>query len=171
MLGTAVRVALYAEVNMNLIDGSSIWVQSVAQMLTTLPWVNVSVLLRSAEKRDVLTAPLREHPRMELIEPESLGHEGPLDPGEAMDCLLSLDSEHGFDVVMLRGRGVSEEICRADAFPGRLWVYYLPATRPRARQRGGAPAADRPGQHAHPLPDQGGRRQWRRPQWGSIGRS
>ena len=112
------RVALYAEVSMNLIDGSSIWVESVAQMLTTLPWVNVSVLLRSAEKRDLLTAPLREHPRIALIEPESLGHEGPLDPGEAMDCLLSLDSERGFDVVMLRGRGVSEEICRADAFPG-----------------------------------------------------
>ena len=120
------RVVLYAEVNMNLIDGSSVWVQSVAQMLTTLPWVNVSVLLRAEEKRDLLTAPLRDHPRVELIEPESLGHQGPLDPGEALDCLLSLDSEGGFDVVMLRGREVSEEICRADAFPGRLWVYYLP---------------------------------------------
>ncbi len=119
------HVALYAEVDMNLIDGSSVWVQSVAQMLTTLPWVNVSVLLRSAEKRDLLTGPLREHPRIELVEPESLGRQGALDPGAAMDCLRSLDSEHGFDLVMLRGRGVSAEICRANAFPGRLWVYYL----------------------------------------------
>ena len=61
---------------MNQIDGSLIWVQSVAQMLTTLPWVNVSVLLRSVEKRDLLTSPLREHPRIELIEPESLGTKG-----------------------------------------------------------------------------------------------
>jgi glycosyltransferase involved in cell wall biosynthesis len=120
-----VHVALYAEVDMNLIDGSSVWVQSVAQMLTTLPWVKVSVLLRSAEKRDTLTAPLRAHPRIDLVEPESLGRRGPLDLGEAMECLLSLDSEHEFDLVILRGRGVSEEICRANAFPGRLWVYYL----------------------------------------------
>jgi glycosyltransferase involved in cell wall biosynthesis len=120
-----VRVAIYAEVDMNLIDGSSVWVQSVAQMLTTLPWVNVSVLLRSPEKRDLLTAPLRENPRIDLVEPESLGRQGPLDAGAAMDCLRSLDSEHGFDLVMLRGRRVSEEICRANAFPGRLWVYYL----------------------------------------------
>jgi glycosyltransferase involved in cell wall biosynthesis len=111
---------------MNLIDGSSVWVQSVAQMLTTLPWVNVSVLLRSAATRDLLTTPLREHPRIELTEPESLGRKGPLSPAEAMDCLQSLDSDHGFDLVILRGRGVSEEVSRANAFPERLWVYYLP---------------------------------------------
>jgi glycosyltransferase involved in cell wall biosynthesis len=121
-----VRICLYAEVNMNLIDGSSVWVQSVAQMLTTLPWVNVTLLLRSAEERDLLTAPLRDHPRIELVEPDSLGHRGALGPAEAVDCLLSLDSQQEFDLVLLRGRGVSEEVCRADAFAGRLWVYYLP---------------------------------------------
>ena len=33
------RIALYGEVNMNLLDGSSVWVQSMAQMLTSLPEV------------------------------------------------------------------------------------------------------------------------------------
>ena len=28
--------------------------------------------------------------------------------------------------MLLRGRGVSEQVCRADSFAGRLWVYYLP---------------------------------------------
>ena len=140
-----VRVALYGEVNMNLIDGSSVWVQSVAQMLTTLPWVRVTLLLRTAEERDgadgwfrrivedrtaeerdVLTAPLRTHPRIELVEPDSLGHGGPLGPAEAIDCLQSLDAQQGFDLVLLRGRAVSEQICGTDSFAGRLWVYYLP---------------------------------------------
>ena len=102
---SVVRICLYAEVNMNLIDGSSVWVQSVAQMLTTLSWVDVTLLLRSGEERDVLTAPLRDHPRIELVEPDSLGHRGPLGPAEAVDCLLSLDSQHEFDLVLLRGRG------------------------------------------------------------------
>ncbi|HET9157683.1 MAG TPA: glycosyltransferase, partial [Myxococcaceae bacterium] len=57
--------------------------------------------------------------------PGSLGHRGPLNPGEAMDSLQSLDSDRGFDLVILRGRALSEGICRANAFPGRLWVYYL----------------------------------------------
>ncbi|HEY6654286.1 MAG TPA: glycosyltransferase family 4 protein [Solirubrobacterales bacterium] len=121
-----VRVALYGEVNMNLIDGSSVWVQSVAQMLTTLPWVRVTLLLRTAEERDVLTAPLRIHPRIELVEPDSLGHGGPLGAAEAIDCLQSLDAQQGFDLVLLRGRAVSEQICGTDSFAGRLWVYYLP---------------------------------------------
>jgi glycosyltransferase involved in cell wall biosynthesis len=121
-----VHVALYGEVNMNLIDGSSVWVQSVAQMLTTLSWVRVTLLLRTAEQRDVLTAPLREHPRIELVEAESLGHRGPLGPAQALECLQSLDADQGFDLVLLRGRGVSEQVCGADSFAGRLWVYYLP---------------------------------------------
>ena len=125
-ISRTVRVALYGEVNMNLIDGSSVWVQSVAQMLTTLSWVRVTLLLRTAEQRDVLTAPLREHPRIELVEPQSLGHRGPLGPAEATECLQSLDAEQGFDLVLLRGRGVSEQVCRADSFAGRLSVYYLP---------------------------------------------
>jgi glycosyltransferase involved in cell wall biosynthesis len=125
-ISRTVRVALYGEVNMNLIDGSSVWVQSVAQMLTTLSWVRVTLLLRTAEQRDVLTAPLREHPRIELVEPQSLGHRGPLGPAEATECLQSLDAEQGFDLVLLRGRRVSEQVCRTDSFAGRLWVYYLP---------------------------------------------
>ena len=54
---------------MNLIDGSSVWLQAVAQTLTSLPWVEVTLPLRVGEKRDVLTAALRDHPRIELLDP------------------------------------------------------------------------------------------------------
>ncbi len=127
------RVALYGEVNMNLLDGSSVWVQSMAQMLTTLPEVEVTLLLRCAEERDVLTGPLHAHPRVELIDPGS----GPeprkrLTPQEAIAELESLDAERRFDVVLLRGAAVTEEACRRSAFPGRLWVYHLSESRPGA---------------------------------------
>ena len=56
--GAAVRIALYGEIDMNLIDGSSVWLQSLAQVLTLIPETEVTSLLRRPEKRDVLTAPL-----------------------------------------------------------------------------------------------------------------
>jgi glycosyltransferase involved in cell wall biosynthesis len=128
-----VRVALYGEVNMNLLDGSSVWVQSMAQMLTSLPGVELTLLLRCAEERQVLTGPLHAHPRIELIDPGT----GPnprrrLTPAEAVDELEALDAERHFDVVLLRGAGVTTEVCGRSDFHGRLWVYHLSESRPGA---------------------------------------
>ena len=110
---------------MNLIDGSSVWLQAVAQTLTSLPWVEVTLPLRVGEKRDVLTAALRDHPRIELLDPTP-SDDRALGAAEAADWLEALDAESRFDLVLLRGRRVSEEASRRQAFPGRLWVYYLP---------------------------------------------
>lgn len=120
-----IRFALYAEVNMNLIDGSSVWVQSVSQTLTEIPGVEVTLLLRAPEQRDVLTAPLHANPRLELIDPGQLGHTKPLGSESALDSLEDLDAERSFDVVLLRGAAICAEAARRRAFSGRLWCYYL----------------------------------------------
>jgi glycosyltransferase involved in cell wall biosynthesis len=127
------RIGLYGEVNMNLIDGSSVWVQSMAQMLTSLPEVEVTLLLRCAEERQVLTGPLHAHPRIELVDP-GIGPQPRrrLSPAEAVDALEALDSERHFDVVLLRGATVTDEACSRGAFPGRLWIYHLSESRPGA---------------------------------------
>ncbi len=127
------RVAVYGEINLNLIDGSSVWLQSVAQTLTTLPWVEVTLLLRVPEKRDLITAPLREHPRIDLVDPPP--HEGAeaITAEQAVNELERLDAERHFDLVLLRGWEVTEEACRRAAFPGRLWAYFLPLYRSAER--------------------------------------
>jgi glycosyltransferase involved in cell wall biosynthesis len=121
----SIRIGLYAEVNMNLIDGSSVWVQSVTQTLTQIPGVQVTLLLRAPEERDVLTAPLRANPRVELVDPEQLGHAKALDVGSAIEALEHLDDERSFDHVLLRGAGICAEASGRLDFPGRLWCYYL----------------------------------------------
>jgi glycosyltransferase involved in cell wall biosynthesis len=118
-------LALYAEVNMNLIDGSSVWVQSVGQTLTRIPGVEVTLLLRAREERDILTAPLRSNGRVDLVHPDLLGYQHSLDAGEALDVLERLDEERGFDAVFLRGAAICAEAARREVFPGRLWCYYL----------------------------------------------
>ena len=86
----------------------------------------VALQLRFPEEREVLTAPLRAHPRIELVEPPGPPGSKPPRPAEAVDALERLDSARPFDLVLLRGSAVSEEACRRGAFPGRLWIYYLP---------------------------------------------
>jgi glycosyltransferase involved in cell wall biosynthesis len=131
--GGRLRIALYGEVNMNLLDGSSVWVQSMAKMLTALPGVEVTLLLRCAEERQVLTGPLHADARIELIDPGA----GPnprrrLSPSEAVDELEALDAERHFDIVFLRGPDVTAEACGRSDFQGRLWIYHLSESRPGA---------------------------------------
>src|SRR5919198_6672081 len=131
--GGRLKIALYGEVNMNLLDGSSVWVQSMAKMLTSLPEVEVTLLLRCAEERQVLTGPLHAHPRIELVDPG----QGPsprrrLSASEAVDALEALDAERHFDIVFLRGADVTEEACGRSDFRGRLWIYHLSESRPGA---------------------------------------
>lgn len=128
-----IRIALYGEVNLNLLDGSSVWVQSMAQMLTSLPDVQVTLLLRFPEERDVLTGPLHADPNVELIDP-GVGSEPRrrLSPADAVDALEALDAERRFDVVLLRGADVTSEACSRSTFDGRLWIYHLSESRPGA---------------------------------------
>src|SRR5918996_6273361 len=108
-VGRPTRMALYAEVNMNLIDGSSVWVHSVSQTLTRIEGVEVTLLLRAPEQRDVLTAPLRANPHIELVHPEAVSHAQPLDVEAALAVLKRLDVERSFDHVFLRGAGICAE--------------------------------------------------------------
>jgi glycosyltransferase involved in cell wall biosynthesis len=121
----SIRFGLYAEVNMNLIDGSSVWVQSVAQTLTSIPGVEVTLLLRASEQRDVLTAPLHANDRIELIHPDHFEIDKPLEPEVALEALEELDREREFDHVLLRGAAICAAAARRRPFPGRMWCYYL----------------------------------------------
>ena len=138
---------------MNLIDGSSVWVQSVSQTLTEIPGVELTLLLRTHEQRDVLTAPLHANPRIELVDPEHFGSAKPLDPESAVHALESLDAERSFDVVLLRGAAICAEAARRHTFQGRLWCYYLTPHEFRPGQEVGSAEADRSGLRAGALPN------------------
>jgi len=52
---------LFADVNPNLIDGSTIWLQSLARCLAAIEGVRVVVLLREALRNDVVMQIGRAH--------------------------------------------------------------------------------------------------------------
>lgn len=121
------NVAVYGEIDMNLIDGSSIWLQSVSLMLATMPNVRVTVLLRTPLQRPLVTAPLAAHRGIRLVDPRELGGTAPrLSSEAAVRMLTRLDAEDRFDVVLLRGAGVVDAAVEARALERRIWFYYVP---------------------------------------------
>ena len=60
---------VYGEVDMNLLDGSSVWLQSVVQLIAEFPSAAVTLLLRVPRRRDLLTAPLGTLKSVTVLDP------------------------------------------------------------------------------------------------------
>lgn len=122
--GSGCRIAVYGEIDPNLVDGSSVWLQSICQVLASLDGVEVTLLLRrplEPERRFLLEA-LEGTDAIELVDG---GESRLLGPAEALDLLEDLDRERRFDLVVLRGQAVLSEAAGRDSFDGRLWSYAM----------------------------------------------
>lgn len=115
-----VRIALYGDVNLNLIDGSAIWLASLAQVLHRIERTRLTVLRKAPVQRDLVTAELASLPRLRLVGPTT-GRS--LTPARALDELDSLDRQAPFDLVVLRGYALARQAARRSRLAGRLWTY------------------------------------------------
>ena len=142
---------VFGEVDANLIDGSSIWLQSICLTLARLPRARVTLLLRSSLRRQLVVGPLLGDPRVRVVEPTRWRDSGPLTPMGAVLALAELDAEDQFHHVMLRGAGVSAAAAAHGGFDGRIWLYHVPV----AGEEGGGLAKIAATAHKDPLSDRG----------------
>lgn len=133
----ALHVALYGEVDPNVIDGSSVWLVSLIEVLA-LAGIRVSVVLRTAPQRDVLLGPVRALAGVSLIDPVARGWaergaDGRLDAGQAVAALRALDRADRFDLVIVRGSRTADAVGRARDLRGRLCAYLTDIPQPGDR--------------------------------------
>ncbi len=115
------RIAIYGDVNLNLIDGSAIWLAALAETLALDDDTQVVVLLKAPIERELVVAPLRDRHNVRLV-PDPHGR-ARLQPAQALDVLEELDDGQPFDVVLLRGFAVCQQAADRDRLHGRLWTY------------------------------------------------
>src|SRR6266545_50089 len=99
------RVCLYSPADLNLVSGSSVWVESVAATLHAGPDIEIVLPLRAPERRRILTDQIRQLPRVELVDPRRQRRWVPptgLYSTEALDLIETLDGERPFDAIVLR---------------------------------------------------------------------
>ena len=118
---------VYGDVNLNLIDGSAIWVQSMVLALARAGCA-VTLVVKAPVQTDRLLAPLQGEPGVTIRRPaeeqllEPIGANG-LTPGQASQVLTAVDAEHRHDIVVLRGRRLVDQVVQDNHFRGRLWTY------------------------------------------------
>src|SRR5690554_1884774 len=123
-MSTHTRILLYADVNLGLIDGSSIWVQSLVSTLLQGSSNHITVVTRMRDARGIVTGPLQCNERVAFVGTDLADEE--LSPHEASDLISSLDDQKQFDVVIIRGNDVALHCASSGQFEGRIWLYYLP---------------------------------------------
>ncbi len=121
------RAAVYGDVNLNILDGSAIWAQSIVDALSAVGGCTTTFLLKAAVTNDRLVAPLLALPGVRVVRPFEEGLiSGPADqlrPEDAVALLRALDDEARFDLVVVRGLQVAAELARDGHFAGRCWTY------------------------------------------------
>jgi glycosyltransferase involved in cell wall biosynthesis len=119
------RALVYGDIDLNLIDGSAIWLQSVTQALTRAGCA-VTLVLKAPVRTSRLIAPLLAEPGVTVRRPfeeHLLEGPGPVTAAAAPELLARLDAEAPHDLVVLRGRVVTAAAAKGGAFAGRLWPY------------------------------------------------
>lgn len=117
------RIALYGDVNLNVMDGSAVWAASLAETLGGMPGVRVSLLLKARIHRTPVIARLLDlAPAVQLVEPRIPEKEG-LSPAQAVAELVALDAELDLRAFVLRGLDLCVEAARTASLQGRIWAY------------------------------------------------
>ena len=127
MAGPRPRALVYGDVDLNLIDGSAIWVQGVTQALVAAGCA-VTLVLKAPVRTDRLIAPLRDLDAVTIRAPHAEGlvpglTEASLTVPQAVGVLSSVDAADPHDLVVVRGRNLVLAAAKDGAFDGRLWSY------------------------------------------------
>jgi hypothetical protein len=130
------RVLLYGDGNINLIDGSTIWLVSMAQVLARTN-SHVTLLLKARVVSRKMLEPLDGLDNVTVVDPfEGLGDAVPpnklLSVEEVAHRVVQLDRAQRFDKIISRGFAISNELARTGEFDGRFWPYVIDLPEPAA---------------------------------------
>lgn len=127
-MSTACRALVYGDVDLNILDGSAVWLTATATAFADAG-CKVTVVLKASEKTDRLTRVLREHPGIEVVapldDPTFAGTvRGPrLTPPAFLDVAAGLDAAARFDLFVIRGSALASAAAADPRVRGRLWTY------------------------------------------------
>lgn len=118
------KFAFYADVNLNLIDGSAIWLTSVTQILASIPKTEIYLYLKAPIENSVNIDPLFEIPNISIIPPMLSPNQRSLTPQDALDRLCKDDATEKYDAFFLRGFDLCHLASDIPQLSGKLWVYF-----------------------------------------------
>lgn len=122
------RILICANPDLNYIDGSSIWAQTITLIMSEFDGTVVDFLAKSTPRRDELFTPLRQKENINIIDgtKQSYWNSKPvraLTPNQMADFATRLDEKNKYDIVVVRGFELAKELYNSDELLRQVWLY------------------------------------------------
>lgn len=116
----SLKLLVYGDVNLNIMDGSSVWLAELLRLLASDPRVQLDFLHKAPDQGGPLNEQVRAIPGINRIEK----HPRPMKPEQVVEAIQALDAENHYDRVFVRGNiAMGQELIKF--LPGRLAYYTL----------------------------------------------
>ncbi|OQV30180.1 glycosyltransferase family protein [Alcaligenes phenolicus] len=122
------RVLVCGSPDLNFIDGSSIWAQTIALALAATGQAEVDFLAKSKPEREELFAPLRNADHLTIVDgtaPSYWNGKGfkRLSLPMMAELAVKLDQTNTYDVVVVRGFDIAATLLEHPAVLKKCWLY------------------------------------------------
>ncbi|MCT7378208.1 glycosyltransferase family protein [Chelativorans salis] len=122
------RVLICANPDLNFIDGSSIWAQTIALVIAETGLATVDFLAKSTLQRYELFGPLCNHPRIEIINgarKKDIGNLpfGRLSAQSMAELSVELDRLQDYDLILVRGYEIAQALLETPDALSKSWIY------------------------------------------------
>lgn len=122
------RVLICATPDLNYIDGSSIWAQTIALGLAATGIAQVDFLAKSRPERDELFAPLKAASQLTIIDgtvPQYWQGKGfkRLTLPMMAELTVKLDRVEPYDVIVVRGLDIARQLIETPETLAKCWMY------------------------------------------------
>ncbi|MBB3142611.1 glycosyltransferase family protein [Halomonas organivorans] len=122
------RVLICGNPDLNYIDGSSIWAQTIALATAATGSAQVEFLARSTPARDELYAPLKANANVTILDGSDRQYwQGRgfarITPAMMGELAIRLDRETPYDVIIVRGLEIATQLLEAPDVLAKCWMY------------------------------------------------
>jgi glycosyltransferase involved in cell wall biosynthesis len=118
------KLAIYADLNLNLIDGSAIWLTSITQLFSEIPNVEVDLFLKRPIEDSVNIERLFKLKKLKIHLPKLAEGSRELDISEAIEQIALQDELKTYDAFLFRGQELCYRASLVEKFAGRIWTYF-----------------------------------------------
>lgn len=117
-----IEFVLYADINANVVDGSSVWYSSMASILASRG--KTAVIIKENLRHDQVISNIEHSHNIELITPEKIGYNGVIDIETGVNLVRKIDDvSPNLRVVVVRGCEVAYQLSQTRQFYNRLASY------------------------------------------------
>ena len=118
----SIEFLLYADINANVVDGSSVWFSSMASILASKG--KTAVIIKENLRHDQVVSNIENSQNIQLITPEKVGYDGIFNIEKGVDLLRKIDDiSPNIRIVVVRGCEVAYQISQTRQFFNRLASY------------------------------------------------